>query len=270
MRRSSCTGAAQGLLDRCGGELAAILAGTVDPLEKLFTGGDATAAEALYRDSPLSQYYTQLVRTTLESLAAEALAMDHPLDAPPLRILEVGAGTGGTTQGVLDVLPAAGVEYLASDLSRGLVRRLGETLSSDYPFLKTQVLDLESDPLAQGLAPHSFDVVIATNVLHATCNLAQTLGHLHRLLRPGGRLIAVEATGVARWGWLTFGLTAGWWRFADRELRETSPLISASAWQRLLAEQGFEADVLALPESRRRPGRSHATLPAGSKNTHSA
>ena len=39
---------------------------------------------------------------------------------------------------------------------------------------------------------------------------------------------------------MTFGLTEGWWRFADRELRPAHPLLDAPRWCALLERAGFE------------------------------
>jgi myxalamid-type polyketide synthase MxaB len=86
-------------------------------------------------------------------------------------------------------------------------------------------------------------------VLHATADLAQSLQHLHELLAPGGQLILLELTAKQRWLDLTFGLTEGWWRFADTQLRPDYPLLSGEQWQALLQDQGFLQPLLLSPES---------------------
>ena len=52
-------------------------------------------------------------------------------------------------------------------------------------------------------------------------------------------MILLEATTRSRWVDLTFGLTDGWWRFADH--RQDHPLLTAAEWRALLVEQGFTA-----------------------------
>jgi len=78
-------------------------------------------------------------------------------------------------------------------------------------------------------------------VLHATCDLARTLGPCQQLLAPRGLLILLEGTGRQRWVDLTFGLTEGWWRFADTDLRPSYPLLSPQQWLDLLQAVGFAA-----------------------------
>ena len=85
--------------------------------------------------------------------------------------------------------------------------------------------DLERDPEEQGFAGERFDIVIASNVIHATADLRQTLDHLRSLLAQGALLLAAETTGKQPWIDLTVGFTEGWWRFSDREPRHDYPLI---------------------------------------------
>jgi acyl carrier protein len=87
-----------------------------------------------------------------------------------------------------------------------------------------------------------FDVVIAVNVLHATRNVRAAVGHVKRLLEPGGRLILCETTRVQEVTTLTFGFLDGWWRFDDEQERLAGgPLLSAGGWEALLEEAGLQA-----------------------------
>ncbi len=109
-----------------------------------------------------------------------------------------------------------------------------------------RTLDIEQAPAAQGFAPAEFDLVIAANVLHATRSIAETLAHIRALLAPGGTLLLLE---TVRASWpleLTFGLTDGWWRFADHDLRAEQPLLDIPSWRAALARAGF-ATSHALP-----------------------
>ena len=63
-------------------------------------------------------------------------------------------------------------------------------------------------------------------------------------LAPGGELILLEGTQPVVWLDLIFGLTAGWWKFTDRDLRPHYPLLAANQWCDLLATSGFTAAML--------------------------
>ncbi len=79
----------------------------------------------------------------------------------------------------------------------------------------------------QGYTIGEYDILFATNVLHATRNMGKTLQQCKALLRKGGLLIANELSAKTDFLTLTFGLTDGWWLFDDAKLRiPGSPIIS--------------------------------------------
>lgn len=88
---------------------------------------------------------------------------------PGLKILEIGAGTGGTTATVLPALhlPTNGQRmyqtYVYTDVSAGFFHTARDRFK-DYAGIEFAVLDISKDPLAQGFEPKSFDLVIACNV----------------------------------------------------------------------------------------------------------
>ena len=73
-------------------------------------------------------------------------------------------------------------------------------------------------------------MLLATNVLHATRDMDNTLQHCKQLLRSGGLFIANELTTKTEFLTLTFGLTDGWWLYDDGHRRlPGSPLLSRCA-----------------------------------------
>ena len=228
------------LLQRGGESLAKVLRGQVDPLEVLFPGGDPTTAAALYAESPGALRANATVRRVLRAVAAQA--------APDglLRVLEIGAGTGGTTVSALAGLPTDRIEYVFTDVGAHFCVA-GERRFSADPRVRCQRLDIEQSPARQGLSPHSFHVVLAANVLHATADLATTLRHVRELLAPGGTMVLLEGTAPRRWLDLTFGLTQGWWRFLDREVRGNYPLVSSEVWAQLVRRSGFDGFAVLHP-----------------------
>ncbi len=232
------------LLARCGPQLAHALRGEVDALQLLFPGGSFDTAEQLYHVSPFARIYNALVAEAIATALAQLPA------GRTLRILEIGAGTGGTTASVLPRLQAdrgeyTRVEYTYTDISPLFTAKAQQRFEA-YPFVRYQTLDLEQDPLTQGLAPRHFDIVLAANVIHATADLRRTLDRVKQLLSPDGLLVIIEVNRPQRWIDLTFGLTDGWWKFTDEDLRPTYPLLSRAQWSQVLAGSGF-APIAALP-----------------------
>ncbi|MDZ7269348.1 MAG: SDR family NAD(P)-dependent oxidoreductase [candidate division KSB1 bacterium] len=221
------------LLRRGGENLAEVLRGRCDPLQVLFPGGSFDLAEKLYRESPAAKVYNGLARRAIAQIVASLPANRT------LRVLEVGAGTGGTTSFILPEFPAQRTEYTFTDLSPLFLTRAREDFAA-HSFLRYELLDIEQDPEQQGFRPHGYDLIIAANVVHATRDLRQTLRHLRQLLAPRGLLLLLEGMQPQRWIDLTFGMTEGWWRFTDLELRPNYPLLPPAAWFTLLRELGFE------------------------------
>ncbi len=227
-------------LERCAGLLPRILRGEESPLETLFPGGSLETADFLYRDWAVARYFNAIATAVVGSLL-RALP-----NGRPLRILEVGAGTGGLTGAVLRRLPVERTLYQFTDVSEFFFRRAEERFAA-YSFVEYRALDIEKPPAPQGFAPHSYDVVVASNVLHATRNLGATLDHVGSLLASGGSLVLYETTTHPLWFDISVGLIEGWQRFDD-DLRKGNPLLSAGQWAAALSAHGF-GPIASFPES---------------------
>ncbi len=73
-----------------------------------------------------------------------------------------------------------------------------------------------------------------------------TLGYLRNLLQPGGSLIFMDTATPQLWTESVFGLTSGWWRFTDRDLRPEQPLLERAQWEKVLRQSGF-SETASLP-----------------------
>jgi acyl carrier protein len=147
---------------------------------------------------------------------------------------------------VLPALKDRPAHYWFTDVSDVFLSRAAQKFSQ-YPFVSYRLYDVERTPEAQGLTSHSFDVVIAANVLHATPDLRMTLDQVRSLLTSNGVLVLFEATRAQHWFDMTTGLIEGWQKFADG-LRVDSPLLPPNTWSDLLRTAGFE-DVEILPQA---------------------
>jgi len=222
------------LLDRCGRALADVLRGKVDPLTLLFPGdGDSTSAATMYAESATARVYNQLMAKAVAGAAAT-------VGGGPFCVVEIGAGTGATTAAVLAALPAE-TQYFFTDISPTLLADAERRFHSAQTGLSFRLLDIEQSPLAQGFERGQANVVLASNVVHATGDLRASLMHARELLAPGGLLVLLETVATRNWQTLTFGLTSGWWRFRDLDLRPKDPVMPTQQWINLLRACGFDA-----------------------------
>jgi acyl transferase domain-containing protein/acyl carrier protein/SAM-dependent methyltransferase len=220
------------LLERCASNLRPVLEGWCDPLELLFPNGDVSDCRRLYTESPAFAAMNQLLSDTVAGLVETRGAHRR------VRILEIGGGTASATAAILPNLDPNTTAYTFTDVS-SLFPTLAAEQFRDYPFFTGRTLDIEKPPAQQGFEPQSFDLIVASNVLHATADLAVSLRHARELLAPGGALVMLEVTEPQPWIDLVFGLTEGWWRFRDHQTRPDYPLLSCQRWRKVLAAEGF-------------------------------
>ena len=240
---------------KMGENLSQILLSTTDSLSIMLAD---SLLERLYRDSgALRRNSAQAAQ--LISIVAHG--------NPNLRILEIGAGTGGTTLPILEKLGGTSghvprfQDYVFTDISSGFFENAQEKLKAWSPFITFQRLNIEDDPVGQNFEPESFDLVVASLVLHATARISQTLHHVRRLLKPGGKLVLIEIT-TLRAQHFPYATLPGWWLgepeleqkavkdflhpseldntiTGKEEFREDGPLLTETQWDRILKGSGF-------------------------------
>ncbi|MBV9127053.1 MAG: polyketide synthase dehydratase domain-containing protein, partial [Verrucomicrobia bacterium] len=220
-------------------ELGPILRGEKDAVQVLFTGAGAEMLEHFYSDGLITSHW----------LAAIAAAVTEAARALPegrgLRILEIGAGTGGLTAHLLPLLERGLHAYTFTDVSAGFFSAAAQKLAT-FPEVEFKVFDLERPGTEQEFQADSYDFIIGTNVLHAVADVRATTRHLHALLAPGGSFMFIDTATPQLWTETVFGLTPGWWRFTDRDLRPEQPLLGRPQWESVLRDVGF-AETAALP-----------------------
>jgi acyl transferase domain-containing protein/SAM-dependent methyltransferase len=223
----------------CGEKLADILTGKASALEALFINGSFSRAEAIYETAAFASYFGSISRAALEGFL-------RGRKSRAIAVLEIGAGTGGTTSALLPLLAGGEAVYYFTDVSDYFLN-YAERKFAAYPFVQYGLLDIERNPEEQGYPASRFDVIVATNVLHATQNIRDALANVRRLLAPEGILVLCEATESLPWMDVSVGLIDGW-RRADDGLRDGSPLLSVEVWETVLLESGFERTIV-LPEA---------------------
>nr|A0A089FSA4.1 RecName: Full=Hybrid PKS-NRPS synthetase prlS; AltName: Full=Pyrrolocin biosynthesis protein S [fungal sp. NRRL 50135]AIP87510.1 pyrrolocin synthetase [fungal sp. NRRL 50135] len=151
----------------------------------------------------------------------------------------LGAGTGGSTRTILSYLGDMFSSYTYTDISSGFFEAAQDRFKDFESRMVYKTFDMERDPESQGFVEGSYDLVLASNCLHATDKLEEMMTNARRLLRPGGYLIALELTSneTMRVG-LPMGSLPGWWVGAESG-RPWGPTVTLPQWDSLLRKCGF-------------------------------
>jgi acyl transferase domain-containing protein/NADPH:quinone reductase-like Zn-dependent oxidoreductase/SAM-dependent methyltransferase len=241
-RRVEASGSEGKFYVEIGRNLLKILHGEVDPVALLFQGDLA------------KDYYLEINARLSSQFARLMDLLSHK--QPGLKVLEVGAGTGGTTAYVIRPLFVHGNEedgtprcsrYDFTDISPAFFEKAQEDFKDYNSRMKYRVLDIEKDVFIQGFETGTYDLIVAANVLHATKHLDVTLKNVHALLKPGGRLVLLEQTGDFARGGFAFGLLPGWWLSVDN-YRQWGPTMTPQKWDKVLKNNGFSGTDLVLSD----------------------
>ncbi|WP_158267012.1 SDR family NAD(P)-dependent oxidoreductase [Chitinophaga niastensis] len=221
-----------------------ILSGRKLATDVMFPDASMKLVEGIYRGNTVSDYFNAVLEKTVITYITSRLQKDA---SQKIRILEIGAGTGGTSAGLFEQLrPYAAViqEYCYTDLSRAFIMHAETVFAPAVPYLNCRIFDTTQPLSAQGFVAGTYDLVIASNVLHATGNIHHALRNAKALLARNGLLIMNELSIHSLFAHLTFGLLDGWWLYEDAALRiPGSPGLYPEQWERVLKQEGF-ANVL--------------------------
>lgn len=101
-----------------------------------------------------------------------------------MRILEIGCGNGALWMDHLETLPRR-VSIVLSDISEGMIRDVRRNIGEEHPAFSYAAFDCQQIPYPD----ESFDLVIAGHVLFYCEDIQAACAEIHRVLKPGGRLI---------------------------------------------------------------------------------
>ncbi|GJC84774.1 highly reducing polyketide synthase azaB [Colletotrichum liriopes] len=229
--RSSTDGAA---LVEHGEHLPQILRGEVPPLQ------------ILMRDNFLHNFYKDGLGTEQHyaQMAYYVELMAHK--NPNMKILEIGGGTGGASLPVLQSLggsngtPPRFESYTFTDISVGYFEKAREKLAPWVPFMTFSKLNIEEDPSEQQFEEGSYDLIIASNVLHATRFIGNTLENTRKLLKPNGKLVLSEITNPSQKMrfHMIVGSLEGWW-YGEDDGRHYGPTLTVDEWNQAMLTSGF-------------------------------
>lgn len=209
-----------------------MLRGEVNPLNLFFPKGSTNTADSIYKFNPIARYINGIAQEMIKDIVSK-----WNLERP-LRILEIGAGTGGTTASLLPVIDKNKIEYTFTDLSTFFTSEAQEKFR-EFKFIKYGLFDINEEPQSQGYEYGYYDIIIGANVLHDAKNIDISLNYLKNLMTGEGLLILLEGTKNTRQQMVSVSFIEGLSHFEDERLEDNRPLLSVEKWENSIRRQGF-------------------------------
>lgn len=218
-------------------EFINIISGKVDPISLLYPDGSNKYTNSLYFENVLTKYINKSICEIIKKY--EKRNNDRVI-----KILEVGAGTGATTEWVLKTLEGSRFQYFFTDISKYFFPNANKKFGK-YNNFQIKKLDLNEDFFQQGFMPNSFDIVIGAYVLNNVKNIKSTIKKLEKLIKPGGYLLFSETIKEEPWLLVSQALMM---TQPEDNLRKDRAFISPSNWSELLDEINPNNKSLVIPK----------------------
>ncbi|MFC9249797.1 class I SAM-dependent methyltransferase [Amycolatopsis thailandensis] len=210
--------------------LPELMSGSEQATLLLFPEGRTDVADALYRHTAIARHLNAAVAAAVTVLA---------VDGGRLRVLEIGAGTGATSEVVFGELAESGthgVDYHFTDVSAFFLSAAQERFA-EHEYVRYGIYDADRGNRDQGFTPGSADVIIAAGALNNARDTDATLRRVRELLAPGGWLLVTEPTRE----YLEILISQAFMMTAaeDARLRSGTTFLTRAQWLEALERAGF-------------------------------
>lgn len=222
--------------------------------------GEKSGIQVALQDNMLSEMYEsgQIIHEGNRRMAAITSLLSHR--KCDMRVLEVGAGTGSATMEILPALKGESLyrkykDYLYTDITPSFLRSAEEKFSM-FKGLRFKTFDMQYPATDQGFEAN-IDLVVASNVVHASSDILTAMRNLRAVLKTGGKIILLEITQPALFTGLLLGTFSDFWNGSlDPNFpRHDGPFLDKENWKKLLVQAGFSGidfmldDFAAQPSS---------------------
>lgn len=221
------------LIRQGGKNLIPLLKGETGP-EQLGESPDIMAYfDHFYGDSPAYRIYNRLIADIVTR------ALEHLPEECNLRILEIGDGAGSLAPHLLRRLPVEKTLYVLTNKD-DLRLSHAEQKFQEHSSISHQLFDIEEDPLNQGFEPHSFDLIIAPEIMKSVSNISKALTNIRQLIASKGLLIFMEDPEAPTPADLIIDLLKKRPYLAGTNGDNPEPWLPPDQWKKNLEAAGFE------------------------------
>ncbi|WP_340296976.1 bifunctional Gfo/Idh/MocA family oxidoreductase/class I SAM-dependent methyltransferase [Staphylococcus coagulans] len=193
----------------------------------LFDQGKNDIANDLYSQTAISIFINEQIGQYVNNLSKNN----------SLSILELGAGTGATTERILDKVASLFTgQYIFTDISKYFLVS-AEEMFRQYQFMKYHVLDIDNMEDNHIINKQKFDVIVAVGVINNSKNIKSLLNRLNEMLNENGKLLIGEAYGESAVMLISqaFMMTEP----EDERKYRNMTFLSLQSWYEIFDETGF-------------------------------
>lgn len=216
--------------------LPEMIKGNENPLNILFPKGDVKPAMAAYHDNKINKMQNGLAIEEIVYLCKKA---NEKNPKKVFRILEVGAGVGGTTLDLIPRLDGCNVEYHFTDLSTFFLNKAQKNFEK-YNWIHYGIFDINQNFAQQGYDAFSFDVILCANVLHNSQNVHEVMDNLRNLLVDNGNIIILEETRMSYMLLTSMEFKDGLTGFQDERAKEDQTFFTREQWEAIISGHNGE------------------------------
>lgn len=206
----------------------------INALNLFFPEGGTDVALSAYKDNLINEALNKVI----SFLVNESIQLKKKV-----KILEVGAGVGGTTIPVITNLVHHDITYCFTDISKFFLNNARKNFE-DYDFMEYKLFDINMNFEEQGFYEDSYDLIICANVLHNSKNIPEVLGKLKDLLKSEGKLLIIEATKESYALLTSLELKGGLDQFTDDRRDNDIIFNSKHSWEEKLKVSGFNVKFI--------------------------
>ncbi|WP_179281065.1 SDR family NAD(P)-dependent oxidoreductase [Paenibacillus sp. XY044] len=217
-----------------------ILSGKIRATDMMFPNSSMRRVEGIYKNNPVADYFNEVLADSAVAILHEIWRRDPSYK---VRLIEIGAGTGGTSSLLFRRLQPYQdriEEYCYTDISKAFLHHAENEYGPHVSYLTYDLFNVDDPGTGWMNKKGRFDIAIAANVLHATRSTRRTLRHAKALLKKNGHLLINELSSSRLLAHLTFGLLEGWWLYDDPEIRIPGcPGLYPESWKSALESEGY-------------------------------
>lgn len=226
-------------IEKCGKNLGQLFSGETKALELLFPKGEMDTAIATYQKSMTSVLLNKLARRAVIEIAKSN-------SKSGIKILEVGAGVGGTSNELIPKLMDLNVEYFFTDVSQYFLNNAKERFKS-IPWINYSIYDINKDYSIQNFEEEEFDIILCANVLHNAKNGYKVINNLKEMLKKNGVLVILDETKEPYFLLSSIGFNEGLSNFEDVRKENYGIFFNSKTWDDMFSVNNLEK-VYVFPE----------------------